>query len=69
MQTRETHQLSADLGVVELWCNKRGDNVAHDFRVTTDNVVEKRMDGRYHDAGRVVALVAECYDGHRQTIV
>lgn len=69
MQPRETHQLTADLGGVELWCSRCGGNVPHDFTVTTDNVVERRLNGRYFDAGRVVAMVAECYEGHRQVIV
>ena len=56
MKRRETHQLSADLGAVELWCSKCRGNVAHDFTVTTD-------------AGRVVALIAECDEGHRQRII
>jgi hypothetical protein len=69
MQLRETHQLSPDLGVVELWCNRCGANVPHDFTVTTDNVVERSLAGTYFDAGRVVAISAECAEGHKQTVL
>jgi hypothetical protein len=69
MFLEQTHQLSPDLGVLELWCNRCGDHVAHDLLVTTDNKVTGTVGGKYRDENRIKSIVAECADGHRQTIL
>lgn len=65
----ETHQMTADLGSLLLWCNRCGDHVAHDLTVTTDNQVTQMMSGKYRDLNSVTGIQAVCFDGHKQTIL
>lgn len=69
MFIRETHQLSTELGTLELWCNRCGCHVSHDLIVTTDNEVTQMMSGTYRDLNRITGVQAECPDGHRQTVL
>lgn len=68
MYPTERHQVSPDLGWIDLWCDRCGDNVPHDFVIVTDNRVEKKR-GEYRDTNAVVQIEAECAAGHRQSIL
>lgn len=65
----EQHRMSADVGALDLWCNKCGMHVAHDLVVRTDNEVTRTLAGGYRDQNRVIGIVAECSEGHRQTVL
>ncbi|MEO7262094.1 MAG: hypothetical protein ABI047_12700 [Jatrophihabitantaceae bacterium] len=69
MFTKETHTMTADLGTLELWCNRCGSHVAHHLIVTTANEVTRTLAGTYRDENCVTAIEAACEaKGHKQTL-